>query len=89
MSYSSLCDSAGRPPNASSTPLPLETPIFVCSCPFCACPVRGYQLLESRQTYERILAIEDEGAGLKAQVERFSRRVSPTAVVVGMINVMP
>lgn len=38
--------------------------------------MQGYELLESRPVYERMLALEDERAGLKAQLERFSRRVS-------------
>ncbi|CAM9384852.1 unnamed protein product [Ectocarpus fasciculatus] len=45
------------------------------SCPLCSCPVRGYRLLESRQVYERVSALEDEGAGMRAQLKRFSRRV--------------
>ncbi|CAB1098243.1 unnamed protein product [Ectocarpus sp. CCAP 1310/34] len=45
------------------------------SCPLCSCPVRGYRLLESRQVYERISALEDESAGMRAQSLRFSRRV--------------
>lgn len=49
-------------------------------CPFCACPVQGFQLLESRQVYEHILALEDEAAGLRAQLKRFSSRVSCASV---------
>ncbi|CBJ29701.1 Ankyrin [Ectocarpus siliculosus] len=45
------------------------------SCPLCNCPVRGYRLLESRQVYERVSALEDESAGMRAQLKRFSRRV--------------
>lgn len=61
-------------------PLSLEIYVLVCRCPFCACPVQGFQILESRQVSEHILALEDEAAGLRAQLKRFSRRVSPTAV---------
>lgn len=32
--------------------------------------------------YEHILALEDEAAGLRAQLKRFSRRVSSTAAAV-------
>lgn len=59
----------------------LETHMFFCRCPLCACPVQGFQLLESRQVYEHILALEDEAAGLRAQLKRFSRRVSSAVVV--------
>ncbi|CAN0476832.1 unnamed protein product, partial [Ectocarpus sp. 12 AP-2014] len=45
------------------------------SCPLCSCPVRGYRHLESRQVYERVSALEDESAGMRAQLKRFSRRV--------------
>lgn len=50
--------------------------MLVGSCPLCSCPVRGYRLLESRQVYERVSALEDESAGMRAQLKRFSRRVS-------------
>ncbi|CAM9437766.1 unnamed protein product [Ectocarpus sp. 4 AP-2014] len=50
------------------------------SCPLCSCPVRGYRLLESRQVYERISALEDESAGMRAQLKRFSRRVRDLVV---------
>lgn len=59
-----------------------ETHMLVCRCPFCACPVQGFRVLESRQVYEHILALEDEAAGLRAQLNRFGRRVSSAIVIV-------
>lgn len=32
--------------------------------------------MESRKIFDRMTALEDEGEGLRAQLERFSRRVS-------------
>lgn len=60
----------------------LDTHTLLSRCSFCACLVQGYQLLESRQVYEHMMALEDEGAGLRAQLKRFSRRVSCMQVAV-------
>lgn len=65
-----LYDSTNAPPCLYASHM------FLCSCPYCACSVEGYDRLESREGFERMLALEDEGAGLRAQLERFSRRVS-------------
>eukprot|EP00903_Cladosiphon_okamuranus_P014454 g13411.t1 len=43
----------------------------------------GFQLLESRQVYEHVLALEDEAAGLRVQLRRFSRRVRDLVAVNG------
>lgn len=57
-------------------PLEYAPVMFLRSCPFCGCVVQGYQQLQSREALEKLKALEYEGAGLKAQLESFRRRVS-------------